>query len=58
VETPPTQAPINKTRNSPLPRRGDSVRRFFDRADYITFRLFLYAMTLIGIIAVIRESLK
>jgi hypothetical protein len=58
VEIPPTPVPKNNTRISPTPRRGNSVRHFFDRADYITYRLFLYTMALIGIIAVIRASLK
>jgi hypothetical protein len=58
VEIPPTPAPNNKTRSVPSHRRRDGVRHFFDRADYITYRLFLYAMALIGIIAVIRASLR
>lgn len=58
MATSPTPAPKNKTRTNHSHRRRDGVRHFFDRADYITYRIFLYAMALIGIVAVIRASLK
>jgi hypothetical protein len=58
VDDYPAQAPKNKTKTNPSHRRRDGVRHFFDRADYITYRLFLYTVALIGIIAVIRASLK
>jgi hypothetical protein len=58
VEITPTSAPKSKARSLPSHRRVDSVRHFFDRADYITYRLFLYALALIGMAAVIRASLK
>jgi hypothetical protein len=58
VEIPTPQAPKDKTRNSPSLRRRDGVRHFFDRADYITYRAFWYAMALIGMYAVIRASLR
>jgi membrane protein required for beta-lactamase induction len=58
VDHSPAPAPDKKTKTNHSQRRRDGVRHFFDRLDYITFRLFLLAMTLIGIFAVIKASLK
>jgi hypothetical protein len=69
VETTTTPAPKKKPKNRRSPSRGKTApsqpeqngledRRLFDRVDYITYRLFLYALALIGMYAVIRESIR
>lgn len=55
--TPPT-APKDKTKTNHSQRRRDGVRHFFDNAEYIAVRLFIFAMLLIKLVDVVRASLK
>jgi len=43
----------------PAPRhRRSAVRHFFDELDYITYRLFLYVLMVIGMFAVISHHFR
>jgi hypothetical protein len=58
VDSFPAPAPKNKSKANGPHKRRNGVRHFFDNAEYIAIRLFVFAMLLIKLVDVIRASLK